>query len=70
MADWLRMDQILQSADRTIGDSGVAIAHTIATPDMIELELLLLDARYESEGWILSADTGLLRSREAAEGES
>ena len=48
MADWNRIHDILQSAERTV-HSGIAVAHTLTTPEFIELDLLLLDARYESE---------------------
>lgn len=48
MANWERIHDILQSAERTVAD-GIAIAHTLTTPQFIELGHLLLDARYESE---------------------
>lgn len=48
MANWKRIHEILQSAERTVVD-GIAIAHTLTTPEFIELGSLLLDARYESE---------------------
>ncbi len=48
MADWQRIHKILDSAERTV-ISGIATAHTLTTPEFIELQHLLLDARYECE---------------------
>ena len=48
MANWTRINDILQSADRTVLD-GIAVAHTLTTPQFVELGHLLLDARYEAE---------------------
>ncbi len=48
MANWRRIDEILQSAERTVC-GGIAVAHTLTTPQFIELGHLLLDARYEAE---------------------
>lgn len=49
MANWHRIDKILRSAYRLIGSDGIVLSHTIQTPDMVELQLLLEDARHESE---------------------
>lgn len=48
MANWRRIDDILQSAERTVR-GGIAVGHTLTTPQFIELDHLLLDARYEAE---------------------
>lgn len=48
MRDWRQINDILQSAERTVRN-GIAITHTLTTPEVIELERLLMDARYESE---------------------
>ena len=60
MADWKRIHDILQSAKRDVRD-GIAVAHTLETPDMVELGNLLIDARYDYEA--------LERKIEAAEAE-
>ena len=54
MADWQRIDRILHSAERTVS-FGITIAHTLPTPAFIELQHLLLDARYESEAAAFAA---------------
>ena len=41
-------DILHQGSERTIVD-GIAIAHTLTTPEFIELSHLLLEARYEAE---------------------
>ncbi len=48
MTNWRRIDDILQSADRTVL-GGIAVAHTLTAPQFIELGDLLLDAQYEAE---------------------
>ena len=48
MANWQRIHDILQSAERTVID-GIAVSHTLMTPEFIELQSLLLDARYKME---------------------
>lgn len=54
MADWQRIHKILDSAERTVS-SEITIAHTLTTPAFIELQHLLLDARYESEAAAFAA---------------